>query len=155
MEESTRFEERHAGRIYWTACTVKQCLLSRVINPSGTGIFPEHLLYSGLLYAYNPDSKYTHSGTLPQQQQQQHNYSATVVHDNIEHYMKHKPIRLAINKKGPLNGARPKSRKPVRTNGMEAYKSDATRVHRKEKRDQRDKSSTACETEHMKEKVDV
>jgi hypothetical protein len=72
--------------------------------------------------------------------------------------MKHKPIRLAINKKGPLNGARPKSRKPVRTrntNRREAYKSDATRVHRKEKRDQRDKSSTACETEHMKEKVDV
>ena len=25
MEVSSRFAERHAGRIYWTACSVKEC----------------------------------------------------------------------------------------------------------------------------------
>ena len=29
MEESSRFEEPHAGRIYWTACIAKECLASQ------------------------------------------------------------------------------------------------------------------------------
>jgi hypothetical protein len=38
---------------------------------------------------------------------------------------------------------------------MEAYKLVATHEHLKEKKDQRDMSSTACETEHTKEMVDA
>ena len=29
LEESSRFAERHAGRIYWTACIVKEYLVAQ------------------------------------------------------------------------------------------------------------------------------
>ena len=29
MEESSRFAERHAGKIYWTVCIVRECLVSQ------------------------------------------------------------------------------------------------------------------------------